>query len=229
MGAVSGLEDAAGRQRPPRRALRTTADLRLQGVALLSALSSIAPLLLQWGGWVRMPFTVSFVTLPGLVLLCAMTVWSGRSDHVLLANRLLTGFVAGAAGLVVYDATRLAVQEMLPVQFDAFRSMKVFGTLMTGLPTTSLVGQAAGWSYHITNGLTFGVIYALVAGPARWPWGFAWGLLLEIAMVVVYPAIYHPSSRTMFLSVSIAGHAAYGATLGVVCQRCALPRRRLQR
>lgn len=229
MGAVSRLGGAAGRQRRPTPAICKVADLPVRLLALLSALSSIAPLLLQWAGWVRMPFTLSFVTLPGLVLLSSITVWSGRSDRVLLANRLLTGFAAGAAGLVVYDAMRLAVQEVLPVHFDAFYSMKVFGTLMTGLPPTSALGQAAGWSYHITNGLTFAVIYALVAGPARWPWGLAWGLLLEIAMIVVYPAIYHPSSRTAFLAVSIAGHAAFGATLGVVCERWALPGRRRPR
>lgn len=198
-------------------AARDAGDIPLLLVTLVSAASSIAALLLHAVGWIRMPYTVSFVTLPGLILLSCLTVWSGRTQHALLSNRLRTGMVAGALGLVAYDGMRAVVQ-LLPLNFDAFFSMPAFGTLMTGHPPDSFIAIASGWAYHITNGWTFAVIYALLAGPARWWWGLAWGFTLELAMIVVYPALFRPSSLHGFLVVSVVGHAAFGTVVGRWCE-----------
>jgi hypothetical protein len=198
-------------------------DLPLLILALLAALSSISALLLQWAGWVRMPFTVTFVSLPGTLLLLCITVWAGRTNRDLLFNRLIVGVTAGALGLVAYDLMRLFVQLALPVGFDAFFSMRAFGTLMTGQPLASPAALVTGWIYHVSNGLSFGIIYALLAGPARWYWGLVWGLILEIAMLVVYPAVFNPTPRSGFVVVSIVGHAAFGSVVGVWCARHARP------
>lgn len=212
--------------RLPSPALDGRGGLGLLALGTAAALSSIAALLLEAVHWVRMPFTVTFVSLPGLVLLICMTVWAGRTDRRLLYNRLLVGGAAGAVGLVAYDLIRLAVQDLLPVGFDAFYSLRVFGTLMTGRPIGSDAALAAGWAYHISNGITFGVIYALLAGPARWWWGLAWGSILEIGMIAVYPAVFLPSVTRGFLLVSVVGHAVFGAIVGLLCQQAALPAQR---
>jgi hypothetical protein len=196
--------------------------MRLLVVAVAAAATSIAALLFDWVGWVRMPYTISFVTLPGLVALVVMSVWARRSDRRLLFNRLVTGTVAGLLGLVAYDVVRAVAQTVLPVTFDAFASFQIFGTLMTGLGSDSHVGLVAGWAYHITNGLTFGIIYALLAGPARWWWGLAWGGTLEFAMMVVYPSLVHPRSISDFVVVSVIGHAVFGSVVGLWCERRAV-------
>ena len=165
-----------------------------------------------------MPYTVSFVTLPGMLLLIALTVWAGRNDRALLFNRLAVGTVAGCVGLVAYDVTRFVVQNVLPVGFNAFVSLPAYGSLMTGKPLDSGTALAAGWAYHISNGLTFGVIYSILAGPARWWWGLAWGGLLELGMVIVFPSILRPSSIGGFLLVNVLGHGAFGAAVGLWCQ-----------
>jgi len=169
-----------------------------------------------------MPYTVSFVTLPGLVALVALAVWARRGDRPLLFNRLVVGTVAGSLGLVAYDVMRWLVQLVLPVSYDAFRAFQIFGTLMTGRGDDSVLALAAGWAYHITNGLTFGIIYALLAGPARWWWGLAWGGTLEAAMMVVYPSLMNPASISDFVVVSVIGHAVFGAVVGWWCERHAL-------
>lgn len=211
-----------GQGRPLDRAVRSRGDRRLVLLALAASATSIAALLLDRVGWVRMPYTVSFLTLPGLVFLVALTVWARRSDHRLLFNRLVTGTTAGLLGLVAYDTVRLVAQTLLPVDFDAFASFQIFGTLMTGLGSGSHVALAAGWAYHITNGLTFGIIYALLAGPARWWWGLAWGGTLEFAMMVVYPSLMHPKSISDFVVISVIGHAVFGSVVGLWCQRRAM-------
>lgn len=196
-------------------------DLPLFLVALVSAFSSIAALLLHAAGWIRMPYTASFVTLPGMVFLLCLIVWTGRAQRPLLFNRLWVGSGAGLVGLIAYDLIRFAVQTALPLRFDAFYSMAAFGQLMTGQPLDSPIGLTLGWAYHITNGWTFGIVYALLAGPARWWWGLAWGLILEIGMLFVYPGLFRPSPLDEFLAVSIIGHAAFGCVVGLWCQRYA--------
>jgi len=223
--AEDAPEDPGSHTGGPSPAIRHRRDLPLFLAALLCAFSSIAALLLQAIGWIAMPFTVSFVTLPGMLLLLCISVWAGRTDRRLLANRLATGAVAGSIGLVAYDLIRLAVQELLPVNFDAFYSLRVFGHLMTGHAIASGESLAAGWAYHITNGVTFGIIYSLLAGPAHWWWGLVWGLVLEIGMLLVYPAVFRPSSMRGFVIVSVIGHAVFGAVVGIWCARRAAPAR----
>jgi hypothetical protein len=191
-------------------------------LVLASAASSIAALLLHAAGIVRMPYTISFVTLPGTVLLVTLLVWTRRTERTLLFNRLKVGLVAGAVGLVFYDAARLVVQSTIPLGFNAFMSLPAYGSLMTGKPVSSGAAHAAGWAYHISNGLTFGVIYSVIAGPARWYWGLAWGGILEGAMVVVFPTILKPASFKGFLVVNMIGHAAFGAGVGLWCRRHAM-------
>lgn len=203
-------------------AVQSRRDLPLLLLALASAGSSVAALLIHAVGWIRMPYTVSFVTLPGLILLVCLTMWSRRASRPLLFNRLVVGTVGGFVGLVAYDAMRWVVAVALPFKFDAFFAMPAFGTLMTGRPMTSTVAILSGWAYHITNGWTFGVIYSLIAGPARWWWGLIWGLMLEAAMAVVYPAIFQLNSISGFVIVSVIGHAVFGGVVGKMCERYAV-------
>ena len=191
-------------------------------IALAAAASSIAALLLHAAGWIRMPYTITFVTLPGTVLLVSMLVWTRRSDRTLLFNRLAVGLVAGILGTLAYDVARFAVQSLIPLGFDAFRSLPAYGSIMTGRPVDSDTALIAGWIYHVSNGLTFGVIYSILAGPARWWWGLAWGAALEASMIVVFPTILRPSSLKGFLLINMIGHTAYGAGVGLWCQRKAM-------
>jgi hypothetical protein len=206
-------------------ALRTRADLRLLLLTLAAAASSILALLLDWAGWIRMPYTVSFLSLPAMVFLVVLTVWAGRTREALLFNRLTVGTTGGLLGLVGYDVVRWLVQVVLPVDFDAFAAFPTFGHLMTGEPRDAGIALAAGWAYHVTNGLTFGIIYALVAGPARWWWGLVWGAALEAAMMVVYPSLMNPRSVSDFVIVSVIGHGVFGAIVGITCERRAVPAR----
>ncbi len=206
-------------------AIRAREDVPLLVVTLVACFSSIAALLLQWVGWIRMPYTISFLTLPGMVAIISLLVWTRRTRRDLFFNRLTVGTVGAALGLIGYDAVRWLVQVTLPVHFDAFAAFPAFGHLMTGRPTTDAVAIASGWVYHVTNGWTFGIIYTLLAGPARWWWGLVWGASLEAAMMIVYPSLLHPKSVSSFVIVSVIGHAVFGAIVGVTAERRAMAAR----
>ena len=214
--------DPGTRPRERLRPVLPKSDRALFALAFVAAGTSIAALLAHAAGIVRMPFTVSFVTLPGLVLLLSLMVWAGRAQKTLLFNRLWVGTVAGFLGLIGYDGIRWIIQMAFPSGFDAFSAIRGFGTFMTGKPPDHAAAIASGWAYHVTNGWTFGVVYAIVAGPARWWWGLIWGVTLEVAMILIYPALFRVRAYEAFLVVSIAGHVVYGSILGWWCRGHAL-------
>lgn len=203
-------------------ALERRSDLIVLTIALASAASSIAALLLHTVGWVTMPYAISYVTLPGMVLLLCLLVWAKVVNRRLLLNRLMVGTIGGGLGLLAYDAGRWLIQTLLPLDFDAFLPILSFGSLITGDPITSVNAAIAGWTYHISNGWTFALVYALIAGPARWWYGLIWGGMLEGGMLLVYPVLFSQINYPPFLVVSIAGHALYGSVLGLYCQRHAM-------
>jgi hypothetical protein len=203
-------------------AFERRSDLILLAIALASAASSIAALLLHAVGWVAMPYAISYVTLPGMVLLLCVLVWAKAVNRRLLLNRLLVGTIGGALGLFAYDVGRWLIQTLFPLEFDAFLPILSFGSLITGDPVTSASASLAGWAYHISNGWTFALVYALIAGPARWWYGLIWGGMLEVGMLLVYPILFSQINYPPFLVVSIAGHVLYGSVLGLFCQHHAM-------
>jgi hypothetical protein len=195
-------------------------------LTLGAAATSIAALLLHLAGVIRMPYTLSFITAPGMIFLLGVQIRAGRGHRPLIINRLRVGFMAGLFGLVAYNATRWAVATLLSLKTSPFYSIYIFGALITATPPDTVAAAVAGWLYHISNGVTFAIVYTLIAGPATWWFGLLWGLVLESVMLIIYPssAILRPPALASFVVVSLISHALYGATVGVVAQRRALTR-----
>lgn len=190
-------------------------------LTLGAAATSIVALLVHLAGLIRMPYTLSFVTAPGMIFLLGLLALAGRVRRPVIMTRLRVGFMAGILGLVAYNATRWLVGLVLSVKMSPFYSIYIFGALITGKPTGTAAAAVAGWLYHISNGVTFAIIYTLVAGPAHWWFGLLWGLVLETAMLLIYPAsaILRPPVLLPFVVVSLISHAMYGAVIGVVARR----------
>ena len=201
-------------------ALDTLSDPALTLLVVGCTAAGIGAFLLDVAGIVRMPWTLSFVSLPALVLVIAIAVWAQRVSREPFFNRLLAGLVAGFIATLAYDGVRWALQETAPLDYNGFRSISIFGSLILSKPESALDARIAGWTYHFWNGISFGVMYALVAGPARWYWGLAWGMALELMMISIYPVAFAiQRSDPAFLAISMTGHAAYGAVLGLLAER----------
>jgi hypothetical protein len=100
-----------------------------------------------------------------------------------------------------------------------FGAFKMFGELLIG-PAPESVRFAVGTVYHYFNGVSFAIGYCFLLGGRNWKWGIAWGLLLEAAMLTIYPGwLDLEAVMAEFVSMSVLGHVAYGSVLGLIGQR----------
>lgn len=174
-------------------------------VYLLSGISIAASLLA----------TATIVVSAWVVLLRRIS--EDRKTSIIRAARL--GLVAGGAGTVAYDLTRIVVVELFELPIRPFEAVPLFGQLLLGASRRTAVTDAVGLVYHIANGLGFGVAFTVLFGRFG-PWaGLAFGVALEAAMLTVYPGWLDIRAINEFFSVSISGHVAYGLALGYGARR----------
>jgi hypothetical protein len=189
-----------------------TAALTIVGLAC--ALASSAAFWLHMLGLVPMPFFINFVGRPSIVLMLIVGLFAWHRQF-LFWKRFRAGLVGGAIALMAYDGIRFAIYSSHLLDFYPFQTHRVFGYLITGQPPGTDAAAFAGWLYHFWNGFSFAIIYALIAGPARWYWGLAWAMLLEAAMLLTYPTLLDIKMNAAFVGISLIGHTAYGIALGL--------------
>jgi hypothetical protein len=151
----------------------------------------------------------------------AIGVFSRRVEETVLTSRLAAGLFAGLAATAAYDAVRLLLRLSGIIGFDPFLTQPIFGQLITGAPLESPAAIAAGWLYHLWNGVGFALMYTLVAGPANPLYALGWALFLEIAWLTALPSALNFTLRPDLIAVSLIGHTAYGLTLGLLSRRWA--------
>jgi hypothetical protein len=136
------------------------------------------------------------------------------------ARRARAGLVAGIAATASYDLVRLALVKFAHFTFWPFDIFGVFGRAILGTGADPIVLRAAGLTYHLANGICFGIAYSLVWGRRGPLTGLVWGLGLETFMVSLYPGWLHIDALLgEFLSVSLLGHITYGVVLGTIARR----------
>lgn len=161
-----------------------------------------------------------------LTVLCtgatALYGWTrlGPLARLWVARRARAGLVAGIAATASYDLVRLALVKFGHFTFWPFDIFGVFGRALVGTAADPFVLRAAGVTYHLANGICFGIAYSLIWGKRGPLFGLIWGLALETFMVSLYPGWLHIDALLgEFLSVSLLGHITYGVVLGTVAQR----------
>jgi hypothetical protein len=192
-------------------------------VGIGCALSSTTAFFLHVAGWVPMPFFLTVAGLPLVVLLLIVGLYA-RRRRLPFWLRFRAGLLAGVVGLLAYDLVRLALFRSGLVEAYPFHALPLFGAIVTGLEPTTGAALAAGWAYHLWNGMNFAILYALIAGPARWWWGVAWAGLLELAMLWAYPSFLAIRANADFVAMSAVGHGAYGVAIGLTVERWARER-----
>ena len=161
----------------------------------------------------------TFIFVPGFVAFVALTVTLRRDEQELFLIRLKYGALAGAAATIAYDTIRWTIERLDLTSTNSFQAIRIFGAGLTGGGATGNGALAAGWAFHTVNGVGFALAYVFLAAGRRWLWAVAYALVLEAFMLMLYPGWLGFSMNGEFLSVSITGHLAYGAVLGVLSAR----------
>jgi hypothetical protein len=192
------------------------------GVALAG--TSGAAVLAHTFGPVPMSFTAPFVVLPATALLVGLALLRrGRYARLHLFSRLLLGGAAwGLAATLAYDVIRPGLMWALTLSFNPYRAMPIFGHLITGLPADHRVAVAVGWAYHFWNGISFGMMFALVRPRGGAFAGLVWGLALQALMMLAYPKLLEIRlADPGFLTAGLVGHGLWGVILGAGIRRSA--------
>jgi hypothetical protein len=137
---------------------------------------------------------------------------------------IMIGAVSAAVAMVAYDLTRVVVCEVFDFTVSPFAALPLFGRGLLGPGASHTARWVAGTAFHVTNGVTFGIAYTVLAG--RQPTmqralltGMGFGLGLEAVMLGLYPAWLQIPNLREFFSMSLCGHLAYGGTLGALSYR----------
>jgi hypothetical protein len=195
----------------------------LDGIQRIAALvvlglcaTSVGALLADLYGLMPMDVFVRWVTVPGLLLLTASTVRLVPAFGN-LQRRIRLGAVAGVAGTLAYDVFRipfaLAGQRIFAPIFS-------YGLLIDGGGMSSPWTDLAGWLFHLSNGVTFGIAYAVVMAGRHWGFGVLWGMFLEtVAFLGPFTAIYGLTGKWLSIGIAFVAHVAYGLPLGLMAAR----------
>lgn len=183
---------------------------------LLAGTSGFALLAYAFGG-IPMSYTITILGLPAFAILGAIMLLRRRLYWRLhlLADWLVRGAIWGLVATACYDVVRPIFVRLLGLPFDPFGAVYTFGYFITGLPVDDPRALAAGWLYHVWNGVSFGMMFAVLR-PYGGPWaGLAWGLGLQVFMTLTYPEVFQIRLDTPgFLPTSIFGHGVWGLVLG---------------
>jgi hypothetical protein len=185
------------------------------GCAVASGAALVVSILLERPLWL----SGTFILVPAFVCFVALTTLARRHQQHLFLARLRAGALGGLLGTLAYDVSRWAVEVTDLSPTNSFRAMPHFGDGLTGLGTEHAASLSAGWAFHFVNGIGFGIAYVMLFAGRRWYWAILYGLALEAFMVALYPKYLGVTLSREFLSVSIGGHLAYGAVLGMCAER----------
>jgi hypothetical protein len=193
----------------------------VRGTAALCGLLNVAALLAWVSGLGAFHLWFLAVGLPALVVLVAISIWSARHPEAdpSLRRALVAGAFGGLLGTIGYDLFRIP---FIVGGLRLFAPIDSYGVLLLDAGASSQLTGFAGWSYHFTNGIGFGIFYAVVALGRRWPWAVLWGLVLETATILTpFADSYAIAGKWDLIAIAYAAHLAYGIPLGLVVQRAA--------
>jgi hypothetical protein len=196
--------------------------------AFLASLSGLVLVLYAFAG-LPLRYSGPFIAFPAGLMTLGFALFR-RHHHAQLrrfAQLVLLGSAVGLAATLAYDVVRIGVKDLFGFGFDPFRAQRMFGSLMFQVPPESMAAHVAGWTYHVLNGTNFAVIFALLRPQGGLGWGLLWSLALEGFMLLVYPKAVEIAPDVGFMTISVAGHLAWGTVLGLGVRRWSPDRQRL--
>ena len=192
-------------------------DFWLRCLCFLLCIPSGAALLAKMFGLSAMQPVIVFIFLPSAIALTLIWYWARRSSRIFLADALVIGFWGGLLGTVAYDLIRIP---FLLMGQRVFVPIRIYGIWVYDATLSSRQTDLVGWSYHFSNGISFGIMYALFMARRHWFWAIVWAFFLEtIAILSPFSTIFNLSGNYYAIAVAYLGHIAYGIPLGWLVYR----------
>jgi hypothetical protein len=200
---------------------------RLAVFALAS--TSILSLLAEFYGVSSMRAFALWISLPALAALLAGALFDRAVGSQRLWRGIVVGSLAGLVAVFAYDLFRLpfvfahelGIERTLP-PLQLFKVFPRFGAMILGQPVEqpvySVLAQLVGWTYHFSNGLTFGIMYVALVGDAkrrRWAWAVVFAVGLELGMLFTpYAKFFGIALTPNFVVATLAAHLVFGVVMG---------------
>jgi hypothetical protein len=192
-------------------------DLALRSLCFVLCIPSVGALLAKVYGVASMQRAAIAVAMPSAFALLVLWWRDWNTPERTLATALEIGVVGGMLGTIGYDLARLP---FALAGWRVFASISAFGLWLAEAHVSSRATEALGWAYHYFNGITFGIMYALVMARRHWIWAVMWGCLLEtIALLSPFGRIFNFSGNYPAIAIAYFGHVGYGIPLGIVVQQ----------
>lgn len=162
------------------------------------------------------------VSVPGQLALVGIALWAVRREGLEeFRVLLLAGLVGGLLGTLGYDLFRVP---FVIAGLRVLAPIDSYGVLAAGAEASSQWTGLLGWTYHVTNGIGFGLAYAMLAPRKHWAWGVAWALVLETATIVTpfateYALRTDEGFKVVPIAIAYAAHVPYGLAIGLAVQR----------
>jgi hypothetical protein len=200
--------------------------VRLLFAALgIAALFTGAALLLTILELLPLPLALALTAGGSAVLVTLAIRRLPSQDRARAKRRAIAGAVGGAVAVVVYDIVKGVLGELDPSPYNPFETLRVFGELMLGSGAATELKYAVGLGLHATNGILFGLGYAMLLGRdgrlspiVAIATGVGWGIFLEAFQLLLYPEWLGIQLVYEFTYISLAGHLAYGLVLGLTAR-----------
>lgn len=193
---------------------------KVLGVCLAGA-SGLAVVLDAFTPW-EMSATVPLIVIPATLLIGGLFFASLRRYPELdrFAARTISGIACGLLATVAYDIVRPIIVWIFQFHTNPYKAMPLFGSRITGRPTDDGFAVLVGWLYHFWNGISFGVMFALVRPRGGAIAGLIWGVGLQVFMILVYPSFLDARLDDVgFMVTGLLGHAIWGLVLGASLKR----------
>jgi hypothetical protein len=158
-----------------------------------------------------------FLLLPCTILMASIWVHAHRANDKDFTLRVKAGLLGGLWGTMGYDLVRI------PLHFagqNPFTPIRAYGTWLVGADYSTLWSDTVGFLYHLSNGITFGWIFAILMFRRHWAFAVAWGVVLEtLAVATAFGEVFAIRTAYSTLVVAYVAHLFYGYPLGRICAK----------
>ncbi|MEJ2186815.1 MAG: hypothetical protein P8Z36_12860 [Gemmatimonadota bacterium] len=163
------------------------------------------------------------VLVPAVVALIVVLIVALARRRTRLSNRILAGAGAGFIATVGLEVIRFTSFHLggMPGSMPELLGVLMLNRFMEG---PSVLSNVVGWAYHFWNGVSFGIIFAVLFGRKPLAWALVYAELVGLGFLIS-PAVTAMGIGFMGLDMPampitvVVAHTVYGVILGLLCRR----------